>query len=276
MTTFLRVISCGLIDLHHPNSNHTEGSPNPSMRRAAEITLPRISSFSSSNPNNNATAPGSPRKNKRLSGQHIVSRLSRRRHRSKNRQSYDGYEGTDANGGGSKNVQGLVGATGEDFRIRDEDIAVSAYQPSCAASIASSMTRPHLSLTNTSSAFHEITGGSGLAPPPMPDLNAAMAASNASLSGKGAARPRSGLANVENTNDDELVATASMQLNGHGRVSGAGASPKSMSLTSNTTAATPLTSPRPSATIERTTNKPDHIHNHTLVVDTALDRHFGF
>lgn len=242
--------------------------------RAAEITLPRISTFSSSSPKNNTTAPSSPRKNKRLSGQHIVSRLSRR-HRSKNRQSYDGFEGTDASGGGSKNVQGLVGATGEDFRIRDEDIAVSAYQPSCAASIASSMTRPHLSLTNTSSAFHEITGGE-LAPPPMPDLNAAMAASSPSLSGKGAARPQSGLANVENTNDDELAATTSMQLNGNSRVLGAGASPKSMSLTSNTTAATPLTSPRPSATIERTTNKPDHIHNHTLVVDTVLDRHFGF
>jgi hypothetical protein len=171
-----------------------------------------------------------------------------------------------------------MGAMGEDFRIRDEDIAVSAYQPSCAASIASSMTRPHLSLTNTSSAFHEVVGST---PPPLPDLETAMAAavSDPSLG----ARPRSALTTVENSSSgDELVATTSTRSAGNGNSNngrtGAGVrtSLKSMSLTSNTSAVTPLTSPRVSTTIERSHLKPDHIHNHALIVDTALDRHFGF
>ncbi|KAF5101392.1 hypothetical protein D0Z00_000871 [Geotrichum galactomycetum] len=285
MTTFLRVISCGLIDLHHQDSNHPGGY---TITGAADYRSPRINSFSSSSNNvtTGAAVPNSPtRKNKRLSGQHLVSRLSRRRHRSKhgsgggcNRDSTQGDAGAGANDS-STNVPGLMGAMGEDFRIRDEDIAVSAYQPSCAASIASSMTRPHLSLTNTSSAFHEVVGSM---PPPLPDLETAMAAavSDPSLG----ARPRSALVTVENASSgDELAATTptitSTQSNGNGNSNGrtgVRTSPKSMSFTSNTIVVTPLTSPRASTTIERSNVKPDHIHNHALVVDTALDRHFGF
>lgn len=292
MTTFLRVISCGLIDLHHQDSQHPNGHTPGMISSAIDSVAARVNSISSSSNNvtsASGTAPNSPtRKNKRLSGQHIVSRLSRRRHWSKNGPSGSGNRGstqgpsTAGASNSSTSGPGLMGAMGEDFRIRDEDIAVSAYQPSYAGSIASSMTRPHLSLTNTSSAFHEV-GSSTPTPPPMPDLETAMATavSDPSLG----ARPA--LPTADNTNSgDELATTVSTVTstrsisNGNtnnGRTSaGVRTSPKSMSFTSNTMTVTPLTSPRASTTIERNNLKPDHIHNHALVVDTALDRHFGF
>lgn len=195
MTSFLRAISCGLIDIqskplsenidtprshgkrsislrHLGNRHHSEAddiySPTSRSPRRSSATF----SYNSYTENNGNARPSH---GKRLSGQHIVSRLSRRHRKSKQlSNSMDLHSSAAHNNNNARNTgsSGQIGTTGEDFRIRDEDIAIPSHRPSYACSFASSMTRPHVSITNTSSAFHE-----SFPVPAMPNLADSLAAS---------------------------------------------------------------------------------------------------
>lgn len=174
MPSFLQAVSCGLIgstqdsspegqDAHHHNRS-------TSLRRLGNKhendndlqNTPRISSLrSSSSINHNDNDPHTSRKrsSKRMSGQGIVSRLSRRHRKSKSLSNGAHPHSEAVAADTHPATRSLLGITGEDFRIRDEDIAIPSVRASYAASFSSStMTKPHTSITNTSTAFQDCEG----------------------------------------------------------------------------------------------------------------------
>lgn len=181
MTSFLSAISCGIIGSKNSGSHHGSSekrhTAHPTTYDDKEHSAsnnqqesPTTSELNHSGPS--VDDPGSKRSSKRLSGGLKNSRLSWG-HRKPKTRAPSQTKSKEHNRPFHPRHQSVFGTTGEDFRIRDEDIAISSHRPSFACSMDSNLIKPHTVITNTSSVFQDY----GSIVPAMPDLHSALASS---------------------------------------------------------------------------------------------------
>lgn len=201
MGSFVHLLTCGLFGSAHSDDPQSVSSTTPHSKEPIDLQARRSTGHYTNAQNPQQQQSGSPSKHTEKLFRRLTSR-----HR-KRKSVPVASNGTLA----PPTDDNLVGPRTEDFRIRDEDIAASMY----AGSVASSMTRPHYAITNTSSAFQIA----------LPQQEPDRAASPVPTLG-------------------------------------------------SPTTKSPIMSPRVSVSIDRP--RTDHVYNHALVVDTQLDRNFGF